>query len=99
MALERPDCFFLFSGDGVTIHNKTKSYIRLFPKITWALSDSNDKTEQPCEAFLDDAQEDRVWIVQATSPKKERWKQWQTQHSAEMFIMKYFSVEEITALG
>ena len=99
VALERPDCFFLFSDDGVTMHDKTKSYIHLFPKITWALSYSNDKTEQPCEAFLDDSQEDRAWIVQATSPKKERWKQWRTQHSAEMFVMKYFSVEEIMALG
>ena len=81
------------------MHDKTKSYIRLFPKITWALSDSNDQTGQPCEAFLDDAQEDRTWVVQAISPKGERWKEWQTQHSAKMFIMKYFSFEEITVLG
>ena len=98
MALERPDCFFLFSEDGVTRHAKTQ-YTRLFPKITWALSDSNEIIEQPCAAFLDASQRGRTWVVQITSPLEKRWEKWQEQNSAGIFIMKYFSVEEITALG
>ena len=98
MALERPDCFFLFSEDGVTRHTKTQ-YTRLFPKITWALSDSNKIIEQPCAAFLDASQRGRTWVVQTTSPLEKRWEEWKEQNSAGMFIMKYFSVREITALG
>ena len=98
MALEQLDCFFLFSEDGVTMHAKTL-YIYPFPKVTWALSDSNEKIEHPCDAFLDSIQQGRIWVVQTTSPLESRRKKWQEMYSAGMFVMKYFSVEEITALG
>lgn len=98
MALERAKDFFLFSDEGVTMHAKTP-YIRRFPEITWALSDSNEDIEQPCAAFLDSSQKGRIWVVQTTSPLEKRWKKWKEQRSARMFIMKFFSFQEIKALG
>jgi hypothetical protein len=99
VALERPHHFFLFTDNGVTMHALDKPYDNHFPKITWALSDSNEKTEQPCDAFLDRSQKGRTWVVQTTPPQEKRWKQWRKQHSAGMFIMRYSSVQEISALG
>ena len=98
VALERLDCFFLFSEDGVTMHAKTL-YIYPFPKITWALSDSNEKIEHPCDAFLDSAQQGRIWVVQTTSPLESRWEKWQELYSAGMFVMKYLLLKRLRLSG
>jgi hypothetical protein len=90
VAFERPDCFFHFSDDGVTMHALNQPYGGLFPKITWALSDSNDRTEEPCAAFLDTSQWDCAWVVQTAPPLERRWKQWQKQHNAGMFFYGLF---------
>lgn len=69
-----------------------------FLKVTWTLSNSNDKTEQPCASYLDACHQGHTWTVQMTSPKEERRKWWQKQHSPEMFIIKYPSVHKIMVI-
>lgn len=91
MALEQPYRFFLFTDNGVTMHALNEP-CDLFPKITWALSDLDEEIRQPCAAFLDASQRGCAWVVQAV-PLERGW------NLVEMFIMKYFSISEITALG
>ena len=84
-------------GIGI-VHAKTL-YIYPFPKITWALSDSNEKIDHPCDAFLDSAQQGRIWVVQTTSPLESRWEKWQELYSAGMFVMKYFLLKRLRLSG
>ncbi|KAF8261061.1 hypothetical protein EI94DRAFT_836574 [Lactarius quietus] len=82
----------------VSIHGLNMSYTKVFTEVTWALSGSNASTEQPCTTFLAASRLKRAWIVQTASPLETKWKRWQTQYSADTFVMDYPSVHEITAI-
>jgi hypothetical protein len=49
--------------------------------------------------FLKAALLGNAWVVQATSPEERRYKDWSKEYSADMFVMDYFSISEIAALG
>src|SRR6266702_570131 len=91
--------FLVFCDDGVDIHPLDMANPDVFPRGTWALSDSNEEVGSPCSAFIDAAKQEIAWIVQTTSPMEERWKEWKKECSADMFVMVPPSINEITALG
>ncbi|KAH9048284.1 hypothetical protein EDB84DRAFT_299074 [Lactarius hengduanensis] len=97
VALQRSRYFFVFQEDGVSRYPLTADPDSL-PAGTWALSDY-DQTQLPCAAFLEAASWGTAWIVQTTSPLEHRWKKWKTQRSADIFVMDYFTIEEMTVLG
>ncbi|KAF8485949.1 hypothetical protein DFH94DRAFT_709173 [Russula ochroleuca] len=98
VAFQLPTQFLVFKEDGVYAH-RLDANSKVIPKETWALSDSNNRTQTPCGAFLDAVVQSRAWIIQTTSPAPERWKQWHKYQDGELYVMKYFSKEEIRALG
>jgi hypothetical protein len=98
VAFEVDDNFLVFQANGVSMHS-LHARADCIPEGSWALSDSNSQNQQPCSAFLSAATQQRTWIVQATSPLEERWKDWGKEYSANLFVMEPFSVLEIAALG
>jgi hypothetical protein len=92
--------FVVFQEDGISSH-PLDAEAHILPKGlgSWALSDSNEGTMQPCGAFRNASKQNIAWIVQATSPLKERWKMWQKYLSATIFVMEPFVADEMTALG
>ncbi|KAH9000060.1 hypothetical protein EDB92DRAFT_460114 [Lactarius akahatsu] len=100
VALEQRDFFILFHEGGVYRYplNADPKY---FPAGTWALSDSNGEpaVAQPCSAFLTVSERKTAWLIQTTSPVETRWKNWRKTCKAGMFVMNYFSIEDITALS
>jgi hypothetical protein len=97
VALQRSTHILVFQDDGVHRLPFTAEPSD-FPNGTWALTDTNDEVAQPCTAFLGAAQQDIAWIVHATSPAEGKYKAWQHQKAADMFVMNYFSMDEITVL-
>ncbi|KAI9441166.1 hypothetical protein BJY52DRAFT_502957 [Lactarius psammicola] len=98
VALELSHRILVFQDIGVYSLPLTADPDR-FPEGIWALSDSNAITKQPCDAFLDAAGWQKAWIIQTTSPMEERWKMWSKYSKAHVFVMKYISIDEITALS
>ena len=98
MALELSNYILVFQDDNVYRH-PLKADPYLLPQGTWALSDSDEVAKRPCTAFLDAAKRKVAWIVQTTSPLEERYKEWSKQRDAEMFVMDYFSINELMAIG
>jgi hypothetical protein len=80
------------------VHSPVTSNSSLLPPGTWALADSNAMIGKPCGAFLDTSPKD-VWIVQATSPLRERWYEWSKQHDASKYVMDWFPPNELVVLG
>ena len=60
---------------------------------TWALVDSNSSLVTPRSEFID--ARSKFFVVQAASPRPERWKTWKKELTAEMAVMKPWSWEEI----
>ncbi|KAI0742035.1 hypothetical protein C8Q80DRAFT_1110187, partial [Daedaleopsis nitida] len=87
--------YVVFDGQGVRVNDVNDTDPRL--KDCWALADSNASVIQPCQAFGTFAR----FIIQATSPKLERWKQWikYFQPGAFEFYMDLPSVMEIVAIA
>ncbi|KAH8988881.1 hypothetical protein EDB92DRAFT_1817364 [Lactarius akahatsu] len=99
IAIQLPGHFLVFSSDGVEIHPLNQTNYNVFPAGTFALSDSNEEVKAPCSAFLGAAKQGRAWIVRATSPLEERWREWKKQRSADIFVMDHPTVDEIESLG
>jgi len=87
--------YALFTDDGPIV--KKSSGRHPFPPGTWALADSNAVVSQPCGAFLHSTID--VLVVQTTSPKLMRWKEWSKQRRARMFVMDWITRDEMAALG
>ncbi|KZV75278.1 hypothetical protein PENSPDRAFT_571721 [Peniophora sp. CONT] len=60
----------------------------------WALVDSNFDVASPCGVLIDNAKR----VIQTTSPKVERWKEWRKQVRAKLYIMGLPNVMEIAAI-
>jgi hypothetical protein len=99
VALELSDHYLVFQDDGVYIHPLAADPYNRLPDETWALSDSGAKDNQPCNAFLNAAEWQVAWVIQTTSPRDSAWKAWKRHYFAKTFVMDYFSINEITALG
>lgn len=91
--------YIIVFQDGNVFRHPLSAEPYILPHGTWALADSNDRAKQPCDIFLDAAEQKIAWIVQTTSPVEARYKTWQKVHQAETFVMNCFSLNEMTALG
>jgi hypothetical protein len=89
------DEFAFFTENGPVVEKSTSRYP--FPSGTWLLADSNAMVSQPCGAFLRSTID--VLVVQTTSPKVSRWKEWSKQRQARVFVMDWISRDEMIALG
>ncbi|KAG9312715.1 hypothetical protein JVU11DRAFT_7142 [Chiua virens] len=67
------------------------------PPFVWVLCDSNDKVESPSGVFR--GEQDRIRIIQTTSPKVSRWKEWTKQHGADIYVMDIWTENEIRQLS
>jgi hypothetical protein len=90
--------YLVFQANGVSIH-PSHEFGDHIPEGSWTLSDSDADNKQPCHAFRNAANWKKTWIIQATSPLYERWKEWQKQDNAFFFVMDPFSIDEMAALG
>lgn len=77
--------------------SRTKNVSKI-PDGTWALADSGEIIEQPGSAFLATPLS-KVWVIQATSPKRSRWFEWRKQRNASMYVMDCFNSGELKTLG
>ncbi|KZV66105.1 hypothetical protein PENSPDRAFT_689291 [Peniophora sp. CONT] len=84
--------YLIFDEQGVTANKLDDADNRL--KQCWALVDSNSQVVSPCGSFLDKA----LRVIQTTSPKVERWKEWRKQARAELYVMDLPNVMEIAAI-
>ena len=90
--------YIIVFQDGNVFRHPLSAEPYILPHGTWALAGSNDRVKQPCDIFLDAAEQKIAWIVQTTSPVEARYKTWQKVHQAETFVMDCFSLNEMTAL-
>jgi len=64
-----------------------------------ALTSAGQKAGTPCDAFLDAEQDGNARIIQATSLLQDNWKKWQKVYQARLYVMEYFSSDEMKSLG
>jgi hypothetical protein len=64
----------------------------------WALTDSGDTVERPCDGFLNPTISD-LFVAQVTSPKQARGKEWIKQRQGRLFWMEPISATELKAFG
>ena len=92
------DRFFLFNEASALEQDLVaKSTSKLSPG-TWALTNSGEFIEQPCSAFLAASQK-KVWIIQATSPKRYMWFEWSKERDTMHYVMDCFPPNELEVLG
>ena len=88
--------YFLFTEQGV---HSYKNGIRLDPTFhVWALSNSSGTFSGPSVAFVM-APEDRVYLIQANSPRRSRWKAWVKEREADVYVMDVWMDDELRSLG
>ena len=89
--------YFIFDKHGATIHPVKQEAVQQEDerlKECWALADSNAYVIQPCRVFSTKAGR----IIQTTSPKLERWKEWKKQVRGTLVVADLPSVPEIAAI-
>ncbi|KAI9573181.1 hypothetical protein HD554DRAFT_2310957 [Boletus coccyginus] len=62
-----------------------------------SLCDSNQYVKIPSPIFLN--KEDHIRVIQTTSPKPSRWKEWSKQAGISAYVMDNFSDEEVVHLA
>ena len=92
------DRLFLFTETGASEHNFLAKNALQLPKGTWALAASSEFIEQPCSAFLATPLKN-IWVIQATSPKRSRWREWSKQWDAKMYVTDWFYSTELGTPG
>ena len=90
--------YAFFTGNGVS----TQSVLVADPMVEylgtiWALCDSNQTIINPSTVFLQ--LDGNVRVIQTTSPKASRWKEWTKHTGARRYVMDIWSTEEIMALA
>lgn len=68
---------------------------KVVPKGCWALTNSSESISSVCAAFCLSPE---AVVVQVTSPKLNRWKEFAKQQRARVYIMDIWSEHELTAL-
>jgi hypothetical protein len=98
VALQR-DKMVLFREDGVEMHEADSDGLFFHTgEKTWALTDWNEMSTHLCKAFQLASKMGLAWFVLASSPGRNRYDRLRKQHNAGIFIMEYFTREEIQAL-
>ena len=98
-ALELDDIFVLFDDSGVKVRDSGPAGHFALERGVWALTDSSATRTQPCVAFYRSGLKNAAWVVQATSPAREHWHQWQKELEAGHFVMDSFAWDELRGLG
>ncbi|TPX32516.1 hypothetical protein SmJEL517_g04344 [Synchytrium microbalum] len=89
-------CYHYFDHSGVVMNPPSRTCPSDIGNPTWALVDSNEKVATPCEGFLGN---DQVLMLQATSPKVERYREWTKQAAALLYYMNTWTWEETAFYG
>lgn len=89
------DRYFFFTGQGV--HSCKDKHLNPDFRV-WALSNSGGSLSGPSVAF-ETAPQDRVYLIQATSPRVSRWKHWAKERDAELYVMDVWMGSELRNLG
>ena len=99
VALQRGNFFYVFTQDGVEKHpGDTMDWNFRFEEKLWVLSDSRPESKTPCHSFQVFSRQNYAYIVQATSPAEERWKEWRKECRGMLFAMKCLSEKEAKAV-
>jgi len=85
--------YFFFDKEGATFYRFT-TYNPKLDKC-WALADSNQFAQQPCEPFQRLAE----CTIQMSSPRPDRWKEWMKETDGLHFVMDLPTVPEIAAVA
>ena len=91
--------FLLFDDTGVQVYDAGPAGHFALEKGVWALTDSSATDQQPCRAFYRSGQINAAWVVQATSPARGRWYEWQKELNAHYYVMDFYTWDELRALG
>jgi len=97
-AFQLSNSFVLFQASGAQSYPNDE-YDLFIPPGTLALADVRENVSIPCNAFLHASWEGNARIVQAAPPYQDSWKEWRKQHGANLYVMNYFSADEIKVLG
>lgn len=84
--------YFIFNEDGPAFHPLDVEDSKL--EECWALVDSNEHVFHPCEVLGNRA----LRVIQASSPRPERWKEWIKQKEGLYIISDLPTVPEIAAI-
>jgi len=88
--------FYALFNDTVSFHRFDDPALLKEGPSVWALCDSNQYITIPGSIF---AGCQGVRIIQTTSPKASRWKEWSKQVGAEPYIMDIWSEDEVVHLA
>ena len=88
------DRYLLFDDTGATMHDPGDP---LPEELTdcWAICDCNQEITRPCKAFQ---RQKNPHVIQASSPKPERWKEWRKQWKAALVIADLPRPLEVAAI-
>ncbi|KAI0000819.1 hypothetical protein BJV74DRAFT_820874 [Russula compacta] len=89
--------FYVLLRDTATIHSISDTDpLDDFAPI-WGLSDSNFMVRTPPSIFVENSP--LIRAIQATSPRRDRWKDWSKHAGAECYVMDIWSEMEIAHLA
>ncbi|KAI9568825.1 hypothetical protein HD554DRAFT_2171964 [Boletus coccyginus] len=88
--------FYALFKDNVEFHPLNHLAPLFRCPFVWALCDSNDSVKSPSPIFLGKV---NIRVIQTTSPKSSRWKEWSKQAGAWPYVMDIFSDEEVVHLA
>ena len=91
--------FILFDNTGVKVCDSGPAGHFSLERGVWALTDSNATHKQPCVAFYRSGLKNAAWVVQTTSPARDRWYEWQKELKAHRFVMECLTWDELKSLG
>ncbi|TPX34301.1 hypothetical protein SmJEL517_g03034 [Synchytrium microbalum] len=89
-------CYHYFDHSGVIMNASTRSCPSDIGNPTWGLVDSNQEVVNPCVGLIGNSQ---LLVVQATSPKVERYSEWTKQANALIYYMNNWTWEEAAFYG
>jgi hypothetical protein len=87
--------YYALFRDGVTFHSVHNAAPLCQCPTVWALCDSNADVTSPPGVFKGKG----LRIIQTTSPRAARWKEWSKQVGARCYIMDIWSKEEVVNLA
>jgi hypothetical protein len=91
---DKPDRLYIFNEDGCNMYLRSEFYD--LPQGGLCLVDSNDELIQLPAKFLDPFYYN--YVVQATSPEPDRWRQWAKEQGAQNWIMPLWTRDEMAKL-
>jgi hypothetical protein len=93
--IDSPMRYFVFNNDGCTLLPLESETLPL-PKGALCLVDSNTNLIKPPDGFFHPSYSS--YIVQASSPRPDRWKRWSKQHGSHKWIMSFWERDEMVTL-